>query len=360
HSQLYKNLHQVFLIKKPCTEYCLGYTESSTITFFALPLLVSSLVYNQASIQETYQQFKTFPVLSGELKRQLLQAVAPLITDHITNCSSSGLSQIALEKVLEHASSRVSFTSQLYSSLESIHRIVSSDASILIPPAVSYAHPLLGNVSNVALNRLKSISSPRLASVTPYMHPSKTIKMLAKHAYPMLDEIFTPLFLPVMNQLLAQPLEQQALQTLSFSKEYLTILQQDDMQELLLKIQNKLSKLDPEVEELKNQFLGEVFLKKTGTPLPLNNPVLDLLKKSSGLDIQASLFTSFKNAPAAIRMLWNSYSYHKKVDQTLTLELLLQGLVISGLADLMLGSNPAELPSFSYLKTAGLGISLAL
>ncbi|HEV3269463.1 MAG TPA: hypothetical protein VGZ69_02300 [Candidatus Rhabdochlamydia sp.] len=56
----------------------------------------------------------------------------------------------------------------------------------------------------------------------------------------------------------------------------------------------------------------------------------------------------------------NSYSYHKKVDQTLTLELLLQGFIISTLSDLVLGSNTAELPSFSYLKTAGLGISLAL
>lgn len=175
-----------------------------------------------------------------------------------------------------------------------------------------------------------------------------------------LKNIFTPLFSFAGHQLLGQSIEQKILQILNISKEYLTILQQDDMQELLLKIQYELNRLNPDIEELKNQFLGEVFFKKTGIPLPLDNLALDLLKKSSGLDIQASLFTSFKNAPAAIRMLWNSYSYHKKVDQTLTLELLLQGLVISGLADLMLGSNPAELSSFSYLKTASLGISLAL
>ncbi len=282
------------------TEYYLDSTESYTVTSFILPLLVSSLVYNQASIQENYQQLKrlSIHVLNGETSNQLLQPVTSLITEYIMNCSSSILSQLALIKTVKQ-----NCPSELGALLGAmnLHR------------------------SNQALNN-----------------------------------IFTPLFSPVINQLLAQPVEQQVLRILNISKEYLTILQQDDMQELLLKIQHKLNRLDPEVEELKNQFLKDVFFKKTGRALPLNNLILDLLKKSSGVDIQANLFISFKNAPPVIRMLWNSYSYHKKVDQTLILELLLQGLIINGLADLSPRSNNTEPPSFSYLKTAGLGITLAL
>lgn len=286
------------------TEYYLDSTESSSITSFALPLLVSSLVYNQASIQESVHQLKTLSihVLNGKIKKQFLKSVASLITDHVINRSSNGLSQLAL--------------------MRTIKQICHSELEMSVDSALS--------INNI--------------------------------------------FLPLVKQILTQPIEQQVLQTLNLFfnkslvliKEYLTILQQDDVQALLLKIQQKLneSPLEKEsdlaVEELKNQLLRDVFLKKTGTPLPLDNSTLDLLKKSSSVDIQASLFTSFKNAHPAIRMLWNSYSYHKKVDQTLLLELLLQGLIIIGLADLVLESNTAELPPFSYLKTAGLGISLAL
>lgn len=293
------------------TEYYLDFKESSAITSFALPLLVSSLAYNQASIRESYQRFKELVILveSEEAKRQLLQPVASFITDRITNNFSNGLNLLTLHGTIE--------------------QICSSELRMLAR-AILWTIPHVGNQS--------------------------------------LNHVFVPLFHPIIQQLLSQPTEQQMLQILSFStdkslmllKEYLSILQQDDMQELILRIQQKLQELDPEAEELKNQFLKEVFLKKTGIPLHLNNFLLDLLKKSSALDIQASLFTSFKYTPTVIRMLWNSYSYHKKVDQTLTLELLLQGLIISGLSDLMLESNPAELSSFSYVKTASLGISLAL
>ncbi|KAG6559332.1 hypothetical protein RHABOEDO_001092 [Candidatus Rhabdochlamydia oedothoracis] len=291
------------------TEYYLDATENSTIISFALPLIVSSLVYNQASIRESCQRFKilTIHFVNGEAKRQLLQRVASLITAHVIHRISSGFTGLVLKRTIQ--------------------QICPSELGVL-----AYAVLLMNShISNQSLNT-----------------------------------IFTPLFLPVINQLLAQPVEQQVLQALNFFfdksliKEYLTILQQDDMQELILRIQKKLSELDPEIEELKNQFLKEVFFKKTGIPLPLNNSTLDLLKKSFGADIQASLFISFKDAPLAIRMLWNSYSYHKKVDQTLTLELLLQGLIVTGLADLVPESNTAELLSFSYVKTAHLGINLVL
>ncbi|VHO02661.1 hypothetical protein [Candidatus Rhabdochlamydia sp. T3358] len=315
------------------TEQHLNSIESSAVVSFALPLLVSSLVYNQASIQESCQQLKrsTINILNGELEKQLLKPVVSFVTDYIITHSSNKLSQTALKETLHRTrfSSIISSSSQLHSSLESIDRSNSSNT----PSTAS-------EISNIALNASNSINPSQLISTAL--------------------EVFIPILYPVINQLLAQPVEQQILRILNISKEYLTILQQDDMQELLLKIQHKLNRLDPEVEELKNQFLRDVFFKKTGRALPLNNLILDLLKKSSGVDMQANLFISFKNAPPVIRMLWNSYSYHKKVDQTLILELLLQGLIINGLADLSPRSNNTEPPSFSYLKTAGLGITLAL
>lgn len=78
------------------------------------------------------------------------------------------------------------------------------------------------------------------------------------------------------------------------------------------------------------------------------------------MDIQAKLFTSFKNAPPVIRMLWNSYPYHKKVDQSLMLELLLQGFIITSLASLVPGSNTDQAPSFSYIRMANLTRKLVL
>mgnify|MGYP003407145840 CR=1 FL=1 len=278
-------------------EYYLDSTESSYITSFALPLLVSSLVYNQASIQESIHQLKTLSihVLNGEIKKQLLKPIASLITDHVINRSLNKLSQIAF--------------------MRTIKQICASELEVLVYDDLS-------------------------------MNPHSLTQQIDQQALQILNLFFD--------------------KSLVLIKEYFTILQQDDVQALLLKIQQKLNESpleresDLAVEELKNQLLRDVFLKKTGTPLPLDNSTLDLLKKSSSVDIQASLFTSFKNAHPAIRMLWNSYSYHKKVDQTLLLELLLQGLIIIGLADLVLESNTAELPPFSYLKTAGLGISLAL
>mgnify|MGYP003557408516 FL=1 len=278
-------------------EYYLDSTESSYITSFALPLLVSSLVYNQASIQESIHQLKTLSihVLNGEIKKQLLKPIASLITDQVINSSLNKLSQIAF--------------------MRTIKQICASELEVLVYDDLS-------------------------------MNPHSLTQQIDQQALQILNLFFD--------------------KSLVLIKEYFTILQQDDVQALLLKIQQKLNESpleresDLAVEELKNQLLRDVFLKKTGTPLPLDNSTLDLLKKSSSVDIQASLFTSFKNAHPAIRMLWNSYSYHKKVDQTLLLELLLQGLIIIGLADLVLESNTAELPPFSYLKTAGLGISLAL
>ncbi|MDQ5956365.1 MAG: hypothetical protein QG627_650 [Chlamydiota bacterium] len=278
-------------------EYYLDSTESSYITSFALPLLVSSLVYNQASIQESIHQLKTLSihVLNGEIKKQLLKPIASLITDHVINRSLNKLSQIAF--------------------MRTIKQICASELEVLVYDDLS-------------------------------MNPHSLTQQIDQQALQILNLFFD--------------------KSLVLIKEYFTILQQDDVQALLLKIQQKLNESpleresDLAVEELKNQLLRDVFLKKTGTPLPLDNSTLDLLKKSSSVDIQASLFTSFKNAHPAIRMLWNSYSYDKKVDQTLLLELLLQGLIIIGLADLVLESNTAELPPFSYLKTAGLGISLAL
>mgnify|MGYP006344280909 FL=1 len=278
-------------------EYYLDSTESSYITSFALPLLVSSLVYNQASIQESIHQLKTLSihVLNGEIKKQLLKPIASLITDHVINRSLNKLSQIAF--------------------MRTIKQICASELEVLVYDDLS-------------------------------MNPHSLTQQIDQQALQILNLFFD--------------------KSLVLIKEYFTILQQDDVQALLLKIQQKLNESpleresDLAVEELKNQLLRDVFLKKTGTPPPLDNSTLDLLKKSSSVDIQASLFTSFKNAHPAIRMLWNSYSYHKKVDQTLLLELLLQGLIIIGLADLVLESNTAELPPFSYLKTAGLGISLAL
>lgn len=50
----------------------------------------------------------------------------------------------------------------------------------------------------------------------------------------------------------------------------------------------------------------------------------------------------------------------QKVDQTLTLELLLQGFIVTALADLVPESNIEELPSFSYVKTAHLVMNLVL
>ena len=278
-------------------EYYLDSTESSYITSFALPLLVSSLVYNQASIQESIHQLKTLSihVLNGEIKKQLLKPIASLITDHVINRSLNELSQIAF--------------------MRTIKQICPSELEVLVYADLS-------------------------------MNPHSLTQQIEQQALQILNLFFD--------------------KSLVLIKEYFTILQQDDVQALLLKIQQKLNESpleresDLAVEELKNQLLRDVFFKKTGTPLPLDNSTLDLLKKSSSVDIQASLFTSFKNAHPAIRMLWNSYSYHKKVDQTLLIELLLQGLIIIGLADLVLESNTAELPPFSYLKTAGLGISLAL
>ncbi|PWU14459.1 MAG: hypothetical protein C5B45_04360 [Chlamydiae bacterium] len=288
------------------TEYYLDFTESSTISSFVLPLVVSSLAYNQASIQESYQQLKGLAVRvsSGEAKRQYLQSAASAITDQVITSSSKGLSRLALTKTIE--------------------QICPSKLEMLACAAL-WTNPHIGNQS--------------------------------------LNNLFTPVFYPVMQQLLSQPVKQQVLQILNFSvdkslmllKEYLTILQQDDIQELIFRIQQKLKALDPEAKELKNQFLREVFFKKTGIQLPLGNLALDLLKKFSEVDIQTSLFTSFKNTPTAIRMLWNSYPYHKKVDQTLILELLLQGFVITGLADLVLRPNAAVLsPSFSCIRTANL------
>ena len=278
-------------------EYYLDSTESSYITSFALPLLVSSLVYNQASIQESIHQLKTLSihVLNGEIKKQLLKPIASLITDHVINRSLNELSQIAF--------------------MRTIKQICPSELEVLVYADLS-------------------------------MNPHSLTQQIEQQALQILNLFFD--------------------KSLVLIKEYFTILQQDDVQALLLKIQQKLNESpleresDLAVEELKNQLLRDVFFFFIFIFLPLDNSTLDLLKKSSSVDIQASLFTSFKNAHPAIRMLWNSYSYHKKVDQTLLIELLLQGLIIIGLADLVLESNTAELPPFSYLKTAGLGISLAL
>jgi hypothetical protein len=287
-------------IASKATEHYLDSRESFAITSFALPLVVSSLVYNQASIQETYQQLNRLfiNISNSEEQKQLLQPITSFIKDQLIHRFSNALSLIALQKTIENIS-----------------------------------------------------SSPALAYAVLWADP-----VINDH---LLKNILIPLFSSINQQILDQSIEQKILQVLSASKEYLTILQQDDMQKLLLKIQHDLHRKNPDIEELKNQFLEKVFLKKTGMPLPLGNPTLDLLKQSFGLDIQAVLFTSFKHTPPAIRMLWNSYSYHKKVDQALMLELLLQGFIINGLANLIPGSN-TELPSFSYVKTAGLGISLAL
>jgi len=85
--------------------------------------------------------------------------------------------------------------------------------------------------------------------------------------------------------------------SLMLLKEYLTILQQDGIQDAYFEDATKAMK----------------FLKKTGMPLPLkNNSTLDLLKKSSGVDIQASLCINFKDTLPVTWMLWNGYPYHKK------------------------------------------------
>lgn len=294
------------------TEYYLDSIESSTITSFVLPLLMSSLIYNQAFIQKSYQQLKTsyIYIFNGEAKRQFLQSITSLITDQIINSSSNRVSLLALKRAIKQI---------CHSQLEE-----------------------------------------QLASAILLMNPHIRDQPL--------NNIFAPLFLPVINLLLAQPVEHQVQQSLKLLidkstillKEYLTILQQDDMQELLLRIQQKFSELDPEVEELKNQFLRDIFFKKTGILLPLDN-LLDLLRKSLILDIQASLFTSFKDAPSAIQMLWNSYPFDKKVERTLTLELLLQGFIVTCLANLVPESNAIEpLNSFSYVDAAYLGINLVL
>ncbi|HEV3269464.1 MAG TPA: hypothetical protein VGZ69_02305 [Candidatus Rhabdochlamydia sp.] len=270
-------------IASRATESYLDYRESYAVTSFALPLLVSSLVYNQADIREAYQQLKrsTINILNGEAEKQLLKPVSSLVIDYIITYSSNKLSQAVLKETLHRTrfSSMISSTSQLHSLLEIINSSLESNdriSSSNTPSTASY-------VSNIVLKASNRINPYQLISAA--------------------SEIFTPILHPVINQFLAQPIEQQILQILNTSKEYLAILQQDDIQELLLKIQHKLNRLDPEVGELKNQFLGKVFLKKTGMRLPLNNTIFNLLKKSSGLDIQAALFTSFKNAPLAIRML---------------------------------------------------------
>ncbi|MGL5264360.1 MAG: hypothetical protein ACRDAI_07340 [Candidatus Rhabdochlamydia sp.] len=294
------------------TAYYLDYTESYAITSFALPLLVSSMVYNQACIKEAFQSLKktSIRILNGEAQKQLLQPIASSITEHIitnsaaglTNCTAGLLSQIALRKII----------------------------------------------------------TPTIPSST-----AATLTSTALGTYPPLKDLFSPVILPVitqlMQQLVLQGLNLSLDKSLILLKEYLAILQQDEIQALLLKIQQKLDQLDPEVEGLKNQFLKEVFVHKTGKILPLDNNTPDFLKIFSGLDVQAILFASFKDAPPIIRMLWNSYSYHKKVDQSLTLELLLEGFIISSLIDLtdIFNTLPKQ-PSFSYLKTADLGINLIL
>lgn len=291
------------------TEYYLDSRESYAITSFVLPLLVSSLVYNQAAIQESYQKFKASAIRILNTRRQLLQTMASVITNQIINSSSSKLSRLALKRTIKQVCP-LEFGMLAYTILQ--------------------MNPPVGNQS--------------------------------------LNNLFTPLLRPVLQQLLSQSTEQQVLQILNFSvdkslmllKEYLIILQQDDMQNLILRIQKKLNELDPESEGLKNNFLKEIFLKKTGTPLPLNDSILDALKKSSRIDIQAKLFTSFKNAPSVIRMLWNSYPYHKKVDQSLMLELLLQGFIITSLASLVPGPNTDQAPSFSYIRMANLTRKLVL
>ncbi len=246
--------------------------------------------------------------MNGEAQKQLLQPLSSLVTEHIITISSVGianntagmLSQKTLEKI--------------------ISPINSSSTLTMLISAVLWKHPLL-------------------------------------------KDLFSPVILPVITQLM----QQMTLQGLNLSvdkslillKKYFSIIQQDDMQELLLKIQQKLDQLDPEVEELKNQFLKEVFFHKTGKILPLDNNTLDFLKTFSGLDIHASLFTNFKDAPPVIRMLWNSYSYHKKVDQALTMELLLQGFIISGLIDLIgvFNTLPKQ-PPFSYLNPSSPSCSM--
>lgn len=299
-------------VASKATSYYLDYIESYAITSFALPLLVSSLVYNQASIKETLQSLKkaSIKIFNKEAQKQLLQPIASLLAEHIITNSSKGISN---------------FSAGILSQItvkKTISPISSSSAVTML--------------TSVALGR-----------------------------HPLLKDVFRSLILPVITQVM----QKLALQGLNFSvdksliilQEYLTILQQDNMQELLLKIQHKLNQLDPEVEDLKNQFLKEVFFHKSGKNLPLDNNVIDFLENFFDIDVQASLFTSFKNAPSVIRALWNSYSYHKKVDQTLTLELLLQGFMLSALADLTAIFNTApKQPPFSYLKTASLGMHLIL
>lgn len=299
---LQKIIPAVFASKM--TETVWDFSESYAITAFALPFFVSSIVYNQKDIRDSVQKKYTLlknvsvNVLSGETKKQLLQPIASGITEYITNKTSNIFSQAALQ---------------------SITHIVSSS------------------------NRF-----PTQASVLVGMSP-------------FLTNVFSPLIFPVVNQHFAQAIEEQVIEILgSLLNQYLIVLQQDDMQELLLKIQQKLQLLDPEVEELKNQFHKKVFFKMTGKNLPLDSNLLNVLNKKC--DLHDSLFTSFKHAPIAIRMLWNNYSYDKKVDQALTLELLLQGFVISALSNInnIASNTTPELPSLSYTKVAGLGINLIL
>lgn len=304
-------LHKIIpaLAASKITECGLDYRESYTVTSFILPLLVSSVVYNRDFILETYQQFKTIK----KAKEQFLQPLASLITQQILHSTTNKLSQMVILK-------------------RGINRALST----------------------VKCN--PSLKTTLLTSAVLWTIPS-------------LKDMFTPEILPMINQLFNQPTEQLTLHALNlladkflilFKEGYLTILQQDDMQKLLLEIQKKLDQLDPEVEELKNQFLKKVFFNKTGKDLPLDNAILDVLKKLSGVDMQASLFASLKDSPSILRLLWNSYPYPKKVAQTLMLEILLQGFIISCLVELVPKLDTAPKYPFSYLKTADLGIKLIL
>ena len=153
-------------------EYYLDSTESSYITSFALPLLVSSLVYNQASIQESIHQLKTLSihVLNGEIKKQLLKPIASLITDHVINRSLNELSQIAF--------------------MRTIKQICPSELEVLVYADLS-------------------------------MNPHSLTQQIEQQALQILNLFFD--------------------KSLVLIKEYFTILQQDDVQALLLKIQQKLN-----------------------------------------------------------------------------------------------------------------------
>lgn len=310
----------------------MDFSESYAITSFALPFLASSIVYNQedirAFIQEKYTLLKrvSTDVLNGEAKKQLLRPIAAEITEYITKTTSNILSHTALQSVTRMSPSSIrsplEATMQTSAVLQIIHAI------------------------------LKKSPHPEVAApVYCFLETNSSLR-----------QAFSPLILSAIKKSL---IEEQSLNLLSDSlisslNQYLTILQQDDMQQLLLKIQHKLNLLDPEVEDLIHQFYQKVFFKMTGKDLPLDLSLLNKLNKN--YEIHTSLFTSFNHAPTAIRIIWNSYSYEKKVNQVLTLELLLQGFIISGLSNLnnIIKNTPPQLSPLSYAQIAGLGINLIL